>query len=98
MKAEERWQARFRAPRMTLPACASKAPNRAIYQSNASGSWEIYAWDRSTGATRQVTDRPNGTTNAVIDPTGRWIWWFADTDGDEWGEWMRQPFGGGPDE
>ncbi|MDF5757488.1 prolyl oligopeptidase family serine peptidase [Spongiactinospora sp. TRM90649] len=98
MRAEERWQSRFRAPRMTLPVCAGRAPHRAVYQSNASGSWEIYAWDRSTGASRQVTARPNGTRTAVLDPTGQWIWWFADTDGDEWGEWMRQPFGGGPDE
>ncbi|PZG44760.1 S9 family peptidase [Spongiactinospora gelatinilytica] len=98
MKAEERWRARFRAPRMTLPQFAAKAPNRAIYQSNASGSWEIYAWDRSTGAFHQVTDRPNGTRYAVLDPVGQWIWWFADTDGNEWGQWMRQPFDGGPDE
>jgi dipeptidyl aminopeptidase/acylaminoacyl peptidase len=26
------------------------------------------------------------------------VWWFRDTDGDEFGVWVRQPFGGGPDE
>ncbi|GAA0383813.1 prolyl oligopeptidase family serine peptidase [Microbispora corallina] len=97
MKAEERWQARFRAPRVTLPAWARLAPQRAVYRGNASGAWEIYAWDRSTGQTRQVTDRPEGTSRGAIDPTGRWIWWFADTDGDEMGVWMRQPFQGGED-
>ncbi|MEZ0076575.1 prolyl oligopeptidase family serine peptidase [Planotetraspora sp. GP83] len=97
MKAEERWQARFRAPRMTLPTWARQAPHRAVYRSNASGTWEIYAWDRSTGSTRQVTDRPNGTSRCAIDPQGKSIWWFADTDGDEFGVWMRQPFYGGPD-
>jgi dienelactone hydrolase len=34
----------------------------------------------------------------AVDPSGEWIYWFADTDGDEFGVWMRQPFGGGPDE
>ncbi|MFC4013998.1 S9 family peptidase [Nonomuraea purpurea] len=98
MKAEERWQARFRASRMTLPSWARQAPNRSIYRSNASGTWEVYAWDRVTGAIRQVTDRPKGTVYAAIDPTGQWIYWFADTEGDEFGVWWRQPFNGGPDE
>lgn len=97
MKAEERWQSRFRAPRTTLPIWARQAPHHAIFRSNASGTWEIYAWDRSSGQTRQVTDRPMGTAHAAIDPTGRWIWWFDDTDGDQYGVWTRQPFGGGPD-
>lgn len=60
--------------------------------SNATGTYELYAWDRATGAQRQVTDRPNGTMDGVLTPDGRWIWWFNDTDGDEFGVWMRQPF------
>lgn len=98
MKAEERWQARFRASRMTLPSWARLAPSRSIYRSNATGTWEVYAWDRASGANRQVTDRPKGTAHAAIDPTGQWIYWFADTEGDEFGLWWRQPFTGGPDE
>ncbi|MFG1618387.1 S9 family peptidase [Nonomuraea wenchangensis] len=98
MKAEERWQARFRASRMTLPSWARQAPHRSIYRSNATGKWEVYAWDRVTGAVRQVTDRPKGTAYAALDPTGQWIYWFADTEGDEFGVWWRQPFTGGPDQ
>ncbi|MDF2710966.1 MAG: prolyl oligopeptidase family serine peptidase [Nonomuraea muscovyensis] len=98
MKAEERWQARFRASRTTLPVWARRAPHRSIYRSNATGTWEVYAWDRATGQTRQVTDRPRGTAHAAVDPTGQWIYWFADTEGDEFGVWWRQPFTGGPDE
>ncbi|MGW5262156.1 prolyl oligopeptidase family serine peptidase [Microbispora sp. NPDC004025] len=79
MKAEERWQARFRAPRVTLPTWARQAPHRAVYRGNASGAWEIYAWDRSSGQIRQVTDRAHGTRYGAIDPAGRWIWWFGDT-------------------
>src|SRR5215212_9199426 len=60
----ERWQARFRAPRVSQP---------------------------------QVTDRPNGTLDATLSPDGESVWWFADTDGDEFGTWRVQPFAGGPD-
>jgi dipeptidyl aminopeptidase/acylaminoacyl peptidase len=98
MADDERWKARFRAARVSLPGWADDAPHRCLYRSNASGTWEIYAWDRRTGEHRQVTDRPNGTVIGGIDPTGEWIWWFADTDGDEFGVWRRRPFGGGEDE
>lgn len=92
---EPPWAARFRAPRVFLPAWAADAPDRCLYLSNASGRRELYAWDRSTDAHRQVTDRRNGTRYGAIDPRGEWIWWFDDSDGDEWGIWRREPFGGG---
>ncbi|TQM72186.1 dipeptidyl aminopeptidase/acylaminoacyl peptidase [Actinomadura hallensis] len=92
MVDDARWKARFRAARMSLPRWARDAPSRSIYRSNVSGTWEIYTWDRDTGAQRQVTDRPNGTWIGAIDPSGEWVWWFADTDGDEFGVWNRVPF------
>ncbi|MGW5050650.1 S9 family peptidase [Actinokineospora sp. NPDC004072] len=94
--AEERWRARFRAPRVTLPDWAREAPDRTAYVSNASGVWEVYAWDRSTDTHRQVTDRPNGTIHATVSPDGEHIWWFDDTDGDEFGVWRRELFAGRP--
>ncbi|MGA4840557.1 prolyl oligopeptidase family serine peptidase [Streptomyces sp. G45] len=92
------WEKRFRAPRVSLPDWAEDAPDRSLFVSNATGTYELYAWDRATGAQRQVTDRPNGTTDGTLSPDGAWIWWFNDKDGDEFGVWMRQPFDGGPDE
>ncbi|MCX5342606.1 S9 family peptidase [Streptomyces atratus] len=89
------WEQRFRAPRVSLPDWAEDAPDRALFVSNATGTYELYAWDRATGKQRQVTDRPNGTTDGVLTPDGESIWWFSDTDGDEFGVWMRQPFHGG---
>src|SRR4051794_22156342 len=94
---DERWQARFRAPRVALPDWALDAPSRCLYTTNATGTTELCAWDRDTGTHRQVTARPNGTTIGTLDRSGESIWWFADTDGDEFGLWMRQPFTGGPD-
>ncbi|MFD6436498.1 prolyl oligopeptidase family serine peptidase [Streptomyces venezuelae] len=92
------WEKRFRAPRVSLPDWAEDAPERSLFVSNATGTYELYAWDRATGAQRQVTERPNGTTDGALSPDGEWIWWFDDTDGDEFGVWRRQPFGGGSDE
>ncbi|HYX96895.1 MAG TPA: S9 family peptidase, partial [Geodermatophilus sp.] len=92
-----RWQARFRAPRVSLPDWALEAPHRNLYASDVSGVVEQYAWDRSTDAHRQATDRANGTLIGTLSPDGETIWWFADTDGDEFGVWMTQPFAGGED-
>ncbi|MBB3083525.1 S9 family peptidase [Geodermatophilus sabuli] len=92
-----RWQARFRAPRVSLPEWARDAPHRCLYSSDVSGVIEQYAWDRTTDAHRQATDRANGTLIGTLSPDGETIWWFADTDGDEFGVWMVQPFAGGDD-
>ncbi|MFJ9781671.1 prolyl oligopeptidase family serine peptidase [Amycolatopsis sp. NPDC101161] len=91
-EAENRWRARFHAPRISTPEWARDAPDANIYVSNSSGVWEVYAWNRATGEHRRVTDRPNGTLHATPSPDGEWIWWFDDTDGDEFGSWVREPF------
>lgn len=89
------WEQRFRAARVSLPEWAEEAPDRSLFVSNATGTYEVYAWDRASGDRRQVTDRANGTSEAMLTPDGEWIWWFDDTDGDEFGVWRRQPFNSG---
>ncbi|WP_026449343.1 S9 family peptidase [Actinopolyspora mortivallis] len=89
---EARWRARFSAPRVSLPDWARDAPHRSLYVSNVSGTWELYAWDRATDTHRQVTARPNGTFHGTLSADGNRIWWFDDTDGDEFGSWVSEPF------
>ncbi|QJY45440.1 prolyl oligopeptidase family serine peptidase [Pseudonocardia broussonetiae] len=89
---EQRWRARFTAPRMSRPAWARDAPDRCVYSSNASGTTEIYTWDRATDVHRRVTDRRSGTHSATLPPDGAEVWWFADADGDEFGHWVAEPF------
>ncbi|WP_019434034.1 S9 family peptidase [Streptomyces sp. AA0539] len=89
------WERRFRAPRVSLPQWALDAPDRSLFISNATGTFELYTWDRATGERRQATDRPNGTVHGTLSPDGAHVWWFADSDGDEFGVWHRQPFAGG---
>ncbi|MCW2633172.1 MAG: Acylaminoacyl-peptidase, partial [Pseudonocardia sp.] len=93
---EARWRARFTAPRLTRPDWARDAPDRSVYACNATGTWELYAWDRATDTHRQFTDRPTGTAHGTVSPDGQELWWFADTDGDEFGHWVVEPFAGRP--
>lgn len=92
---EAGWRRRFRIPVAMPPQWAALRPDRLLYRSNVSGKWELHAWDRASDVHRQVTDRTEGTTNGQIDPSGEAIYWFRDTDGDEFGTWMVEPFEGG---
>jgi dienelactone hydrolase len=92
---EARWRRRFRAAVVSFPSWARDRPERLLYSSNASGKWELYAWDRARDVHRQVTDRPEGTPHGGLDPTGEWIWWFDDDKGNEFGRWVVEPFEGG---
>jgi len=95
MSEEAVWRRRFRATTTRLPDWARDAPDRLLFVSNESGREELHAWDRATGARRQVTDRPEGTFAGALDPTGEVIWWFDDDRGDERGTWRCEPFSGG---
>jgi acetyl esterase/lipase len=95
--SESKWRRRFRAVRISFPSWARERPDRLLYASNASGKWELYAWDRENDSHRQVTDRLEGTVRGTLDPSGEWIWWFDDEKGNELGRWMKEPFdGSGP--
>ncbi|MEV4709541.1 prolyl oligopeptidase family serine peptidase [Actinoplanes sp. NPDC049316] len=97
-EAHSHWSRHFRTALPTLPVPARNAPHRAVLRSNASGAFELYAWDRRERAGRQLTCRPGGTPTGAISPDGEWIWWFDDDAGNERGVWRRQPFADGPDE
>lgn len=89
------WRRRFLAPAVSFPSWARDAPERLVYSSNEPGKWEIYGWDRATDDKRRLTDRPEGTRGARIDPRGEQVWWFDDRLGNERGRWLAQRFDGG---
>jgi dipeptidyl aminopeptidase/acylaminoacyl peptidase len=78
------------------PAFAEAAPTRAVYVGDVDGRCEVFTWDSATRRSRQVTDRPQGTVTAALDPAGQHVWWFDD-DLSGVGEWRAQPWDGGPD-
>jgi len=90
-RAPREWQDRFRAPRWNLPKWARLTPDRCVLTGDRSGTVEAYRWTPGTQPI-QLTSRANGTSTVVITPAGEEVWWFADTDGDEFGIWMRQPW------
>ena len=100
---EPRWKQRYRAPSLTLPLWGVDAPERLVYASNLSGSWQVHAWDRAGGGDgaaegaghRQVTAHPTGVTAGLPTPDGTGVVWFQDARGDEIGRWLLQPFHGG---
>jgi dipeptidyl aminopeptidase/acylaminoacyl peptidase len=91
------WEQRFRAPRVSFPHWARDAPERLTYSSNESGAWQVHAWDRETGARRQVTDDPIGVAGGATTPDGSGVVWFHDATGDEVGRWMVEAFNGDGD-
>ena len=93
---ENRWRQRFSAVRISLPGWARDAPGYASYVSNETGRYEVYCWDVAGNSQTVATDRPDGTTHATLSADGSELWWFDDTDGDEFGSWRVQPFGAGP--
>ena len=54
------WERRFRAPILSFPSWAADAPDRLVMASTESGTYQLHAWDRATGARRQVTFDPVG--------------------------------------
>lgn len=92
------WEHRFRSPRIGLPRWAADAPHRCACIATANGTIEVHSWDQSVGALVQATARREGTFGFTIDPSGEWLWWFDDLNGNERGVWRRQPFGSAPDE
>jgi dienelactone hydrolase len=92
------WERRFRAGRVGLPEWALDAPQRCVVEATAGGVLELHSWARDTGTFTQLTSRKEGTSYGTIDPSGQWVWWFDDADGDEFGVWRRQAFGSRPSE
>ena len=90
------WEQRFRGAIVEVPLWADDDPDRACVIATVDGRPQVHSWQQSNGRLIPATDRAEGTTEALLDPSGRWLWWFDDTDGDEYGVWRRQPFGSPP--
>lgn len=95
MASEPLWEQRFRAPTRTFPHWADAAPDRLVFLSDEEGSFQLWSWDRSSGARRRLTDEPVGVTLGTISRDGTEAIWFSDKTGDESGRWMAVPLSGG---
>jgi dipeptidyl aminopeptidase/acylaminoacyl peptidase len=90
-----RWEARFRAPSVSMPDWSPQRPERIVFVSTESGVWQVHCWDRESGVTRRVTDHPVGVVTATMSLDGEGVVFWQDETGSEAGRWYIQPFAGG---
>jgi dienelactone hydrolase len=86
------WERRFRAPVLSFPSWAADAPDRLVLASTESGSYQLHAWDRTTGRRRQVTRDPVGVIEGRPTRDGTGVVWFRDETGAETGSFVIAPF------
>jgi dipeptidyl aminopeptidase/acylaminoacyl peptidase len=98
MSEMPRWEARFRAPKITFPRWSRRAPDRTVYESTGSGVWQVHCWSPSTGERRQVSNHPVGVVTGFPSFDGAEVVFWQEDTGDETGRWLGQAFEGGGDE
>jgi dienelactone hydrolase/Tol biopolymer transport system component len=92
---EPAWKVRFRVPIIRSAQVAAGAPERGLVTCNASGAFQLHAWDVSTGRLRTLTNRPTGIMAGLLSPDGGSVYYHDDAGGNELGHFVRIPFDGG---
>lgn len=92
------WKQRFRAPSVLWSRLARRNPARGAVLTNASGVYQVYAWDVATGELRQITHQPTGLLLGFVSSDGQWIYYLKDERGNELGHFVRASFDGGEPE
>jgi len=92
------WKQRYRAPSVLWSQIATLNPQRGALASNASGVYQVYAWDVPSGNLTQITHQPTGLYHGDISADGRSIYYLKDDHGNELGHYVRVPFEGGESE
>ncbi len=89
------WKQRCRAPVIAGTLIAPANPTCGLAVSNATGTFQIYAWDVPSGTLRQLTERPTGIIAAELSGDGRYVYYLDDQQGNEVGHFARIPFENG---
>lgn len=89
------WERRFRAPKLTLPHWSRTAPDRVVYQTNESGTWQVHTLDAASGVSSQVSDDPVGVTEGYASHDGAEVLFWQEDTGDETGRWLARAWEGG---
>ncbi len=89
------WKQRCRAPVIAGTLIAPANPTRGLAVGNATGTFQLYAWDIPSGALRQLTDRPTGVASGALSGDGCYVYYLDDKQGNEIGHLVRIPFENG---
>jgi dienelactone hydrolase/Tol biopolymer transport system component len=93
--AQAPWKQRFRIPTFLSSQVARTNATRGVICSNASGAFQLSAWDISSGTLWQRSHERHGALVGMISPDGSYIYYPVDPDGDQFGHIVRVPFEGG---
>lgn len=86
------WKQRFRAPVILGTQLARANPTRGLAVGNATGRFQLYAWDVPSSTLRQLTERPTGIISTELSGDGRHVYYLDDKQGNEIGHLVRIPF------
>lgn len=92
------WKQRYRVCGLWQATLARKARSRGLVSSTASETGQLYAWDLSSGALRQLTSSAGGIFSGYISPDGRYVFYLRDAEGSETGHYVRIPWDGGAEQ
>ncbi len=92
------WRERYRAASIAWAGMAHLDPSRGLVCANHGGIYQLYAWDVTTGALRQLTDVATGVINGTLSADGAFVYYMRDEGGNEIGHFVRVPFEGGAPE
>lgn len=89
------WKQRFHVPLLVKVNIAGSNPARGLVVGDSSGSFQLHAWNTTSGKLHQLTDRSSNTVTGWITPNGEYVYFLNDQQGDELGHLNRVPFEGG---
>ena len=72
------WKQRYRLPMTFAVQIAESLPERGLAVSNASGVFQLYAWEVPTGELTQLTNRPEGVAFSSLSPDGTYVYYVLD--------------------
>jgi len=67
LRDEAAWKARYRAATVPISAVAIRNPAHGLIASNATGVFQLYAWNTSNGQRRQITDIETGKVRGAVE-------------------------------
>jgi dienelactone hydrolase len=89
------WKQRIEAAFILRAHAARSNTARGLVVHDKSGSFQIYAWETTSGELRQMTNRSSNTLVGWISPNAQHIYFLDDQGGNELGHLTRVPFEGG---
>jgi dipeptidyl aminopeptidase/acylaminoacyl peptidase len=89
------WRDRFRAPAVISAKVAELNHDRGVVITDVDDKFQAYAWDRTNGSIRAVTDSKGAVTSTAISHDGEWIYAMVEKEvGTEIGHVHRFSFAG----